>query len=295
MVAMDDQDPLDAAFEEHRPRLHAVAFRMLGSEADAEDAVQDVWLRVSRADTASVDNLGAWLTTITARVCLNALRSRRRRREEPFVRVPDPVITTDPGNTPEEATVLADSVGLALLVVLESLSPTERLAFVLHDMFGISFDRIAELIDRTPVAARKLASRARRRVRDEAPPPDPDLGRQRTVVDAFFAASQGGDFEALVAVLDPDVVLRSDGGSARPQLNLLVHGNDLVARQALLSTPLSPFVRRVLVNGSPGALVVPHGNVQVVMAFTVAGGRIVAIDVLADPTRLATLDLTALD
>jgi RNA polymerase sigma-70 factor (ECF subfamily) len=189
-VGRDGQDWLEATFEEHRPHLRAVAFRMLGSAADAEDAVQDTWLRVSRADTEAVDNMAAWLTTVTARVCLNVLRARKHRREEPWVRVPDPVISEDSGADPEQATLLADSVGLALLVVLESLTPAERLAFVLHDMFGVSFDRIAAIIDRSPAAARKLASRGRQRVRGEVPPPDADLARQREVVDAFFAASK---------------------------------------------------------------------------------------------------------
>lgn len=294
-MAVDKQDWLESTFEEHRPQLRAVAFRMLGSAVDADDAVQDAWLRVSRADTDEVDNMAAWLTTVTARVCLNVLRSRKQRREEPFVRLPDPVITEDSGTGPEETTLLADSVGLALLVVLESLTPPERLAFVLHDMFGVPFDEIGQIIDRSPVAARKLASRARQRVHGEAPPPDPDLAAQRKVVDAFFAASNDGDFEALVEVLHPDVILRSDGGTARPQLNMLVRGSEHVARQALVSGRLAPFVRRVLVNGSPGALVVPQGTVQFVMAFTVTDGRIVALDVLGDPARLAGLDLSALD
>ncbi len=292
---MDGRDRLEANFEEHRPQLRAIAFRMLGSAADADDAVQDAWLRVSRADIDGVENMAAWLTTVVARVCLNLLRARKQRREEPFVLVPEPVISEESGTDPEQALLLADSVGLALLVVLDSLGPAERLAFVLHDMFGVSFDQIAPIIDRTPVAARKLASRARQRVRGEAPQPDPDLARQREVVDAFFAASRQGDFEALVAVLHPDVVLRSDGGRARPQLNMLVRGSDHVARQALVSGRLAPFVRRVLVNGTPGALVVPHGTLQFVMAFTVTDGRIVAIDVLGDPKRLARLDLSALD
>jgi RNA polymerase sigma-70 factor (ECF subfamily) len=205
------------------------------------------------------------------------------------------VISEESGPDPEQEALLADGVGLALQVVLESLTPTERLAFVLHDMFGVPFDEIAPMIDRSPVAARKLASRARHRVRSDAPPPDPDLASQRQVVDAFFAASQDGDFEALVAVLHPDVVLRSDGGSARPQLNMLIRGSEHVARQALVSGRLAPFVRRVLVNGTPGALVVPHGTLQFVMAFIVTDGRVVALDVLADPERLAGLDLTALD
>jgi RNA polymerase sigma factor (sigma-70 family) len=292
---VNENEWLAERFERERPRLRAVAYRMLGSVAEADDAVQDAWLRVSRADTDAVENMAAWLTTVTARVCLNALRTRRQRREEPFVRVPDPVISDDSGTDPEQAALLADGVGLALLVVLESLTPTERLAFVLHDMFGVAFDQIAPIIDRSPVAARKAASRARQRVRGEAPPPDPDLARQREVVDAFFAASHDGDFEALVAVLHPDVVLRSDGGSARPQLNMLLRGSEQVAQQAFVSGRLAPFVRRVLVNGTPGALVVPHGTVQFVMSFTVTDGRIVALDVLADPERLARLDLSALD
>ncbi len=293
--SVDQQDWLKATFEENRARLRAVAFRMLGSADDADDAVQEAWLRVSRAETDEVDNMTAWLTTVTGRVCLNVLRTRKRRGEVALARVPDPVISEESGPDPEQAAMLADSVGLALLVVLDSLTPTERLAFVLHDMFGVPYDQIAPMIDRSPVAARKLASRARHRVRSEAPPPDPDLARQRQVVDAFFAASQCGDFEALVAVLHPDVVLRSDGGSARPQLNMLVRGSEHVARQALVSGRLAPFVRRVLVNGTPGALVVPHGTLQFVMAFTVTDGQILAIDVLADPVRLARLDLTALE
>ncbi|CAI9411038.1 RNA polymerase sigma factor SigJ [Nocardioides sp. T2.26MG-1] len=282
---------LEEAFEAHRPRLRAVAYRMLGSTADADDALQETWLRVSRADLEPVANPAAWLTTVTSRVCLNVLRSRRQRREEPLVRIPDPVVSPEPGIDPEQSALLADHVGLALMVVLETLTPAERVAFVLHDMFGVAFDEVAPIVDRSPAAARQLASRARRRVRVDAPPPDPDPARQHEAVDAFFAASHDGDFEALVAILDPDVVLRSDGGTARPQLNLLVRGSDRVARQAVLTRRLAPFVRRVLVNGAPGAVVAPHGRPQVVMAFTVTGGRIVAVDVLADPERLARLDL----
>ncbi|MQA02418.1 MAG: sigma-70 family RNA polymerase sigma factor [Streptosporangiales bacterium] len=280
---MSEQQWLEARFEEHRPRLRAVAFRMLGSAADADDAVQDAWLRVSRADTSAVENMGAWLTTVVARVCLNALRSRTQRREEPFVRVPDPVVSDDSGPDPEQSALLADSVGLALLVVLESLTPGERLAFVLHDMFGVAFDEIATIIDRSPAAARKLASRARQRIQGQAPAPDPDLGRQREVVDAFFAASRDGDFEALVALLHPDVVLRSDGGSARPQLNLVLRGREQVSAQAFVGGRLAPFVHRVLVNGAAGAVVAPRGKPQFVMAFTVTDGQIVAVDVLSDP------------
>jgi RNA polymerase sigma-70 factor (ECF subfamily) len=280
----------ESEFEEHRSQLRAVAYRMLGSSADADDALQDAWLRVSRSDTAAVENMGAWLTTVVARVCLDQLRSRRQRRE---VHVPDPIISSDDGVGPEEAALMADGVGLALLVVLESLTPAERLAFVLHDTFGVPFAEIATMLDRTPEAARKLASRARRRVRGLAPEPDPDLSRQREVVDAFFAAARVGDFDALVSVLHPDVVLRSDGGTARPQLNLTISGAEAVAAQARLTSQLSPFVRPVLVNGVPGVVVAPRGQAQVVMAFTVTDAKIVAIDVLGDPTRLADLDLSA--
>lgn len=290
---MSDQHWLEARFEEHRPQLRAMAFRMLGSAADADDALQDAWLRVSRADTDTVENMGAWLTTVVARVCLNALRSRKQRREDPLVHVPDPVVSDESGPDPEQSALLTDSVGLALLVVLESLSPGERLAFVLHDMFGVAFDDIAAVLDRSPEATRKLASRARQRVQGQAPSPGPDLARQREVVDAFFAASKNGDFEALVAVLHPDVVLRSDGGTARPQLNMVLQGREQVSRQAFTSSRLSPFVHRVLVNGVPGAVVAPHGRPQIVMAFTVVDGQVVAIDVLADPERTAQLDLTA--
>jgi RNA polymerase sigma-70 factor (ECF subfamily) len=278
MKVMTEQD-----FELHRPQLRAVAYRMLGSAADADDAVQDAWLRMNRTDTSAVENLGAWLTTVVARVCLDQLRSRRQRRE---VHVPDPIITEESGPDPEESAVMADGVGLALLVVLESLTPPERLAFVLHDMFGVPFDEIAPMVDRTSEATRQLASRARRRVRGQTPEPDPDVARQREVVDAFFAAAREGDFDALVAVLDPDVVLHSDGGTARPQLTLTLRGAQEVASQAALTRQLAPFVRPVLVNGLAGAVVAPKGQVQVVMAFTVVDGRIAEIDVLADPDRL---------
>jgi RNA polymerase sigma-70 factor (ECF subfamily) len=224
------------------------------------------------------------------------LRSRERRREEPLdVHVPDPIISNENGVDPEHEALLADSVGLALLVVLESLTPAERLAFVLHDMFAVPFEEIAPMIERTPAAARQLASRARRRVQGQATVPDPDLGRQRDVVDAFFAASRAGDFDALVAVLDPDVVLRSDGGLARPRQTLVIHGAQAVAGQALASARLSPFVRPALINGAAGVVVAAHGRPLFVMAFTVAGGKIVAIDVLADPDRMHQLDLAVLD
>jgi RNA polymerase sigma factor (sigma-70 family) len=286
-----DLTELAEQFEAHRPRLRAVAYRMLGSLSEADDAVQEAWLRISGAGTGDVHNLTAWLTTVVARVCLNLLRTRQQRREEPLdAHVPDPIVNADPA----DAAAVADAVGLALLVVLETLTPTERLAFVLHDMFAVPFDDIAPMIERSPEAARQLASRARRRVQGRAPVPDPDLARQRAVVDAFFAAARDGDFAALLAVLHPDVVLRSDGGTARPRMTFVLHGARDVAGQAQLSAPLSPFVRPVLVNGAAGVVVAPHGQPQFVMAFTVTGGLIVAIDVLADPDRLRRLDLPAL-
>jgi RNA polymerase sigma factor (sigma-70 family) len=281
-------------FELHRPRLRAMAYRMLGSFPEAEDAVQEAWVRLHRADTRDVDNLGAWLTTVVARVCLNLLRTRAARREEPLdVRVPDPavVLPDSAGSDPEQQAVLADSVGLALLVVLETLTPPERLAFVLHDMFAVPYDEIASMIDRTPDAARQLASRARRRVRDGAPEPDADVRAQRRVVDAFFAAARDGDFEGLVAVLHPEVVLRSDGGTALAHQTVTVRGAREVAARAVTFSRLSPYVRPALVNGGAGVVVAASGRTLSVMGFTVAGGRIVAIDVLTDPERLAGLQL----
>jgi RNA polymerase sigma factor (sigma-70 family) len=293
--AVDERDWLTERFEEHRTRLRSVAYRMLGSLSEADDAVQDAWLRLNRADTTGVENLSAWLTTVVARVCLNVLRSREQRREEPLeVRVPDPIISRQDGGHPEHEAVLADSVGLALLVVLETLTPAERLAFVLHDMFAVPFDDIAPMIDRSPAATRQLASRARRRIQGQAPAPDPDLARQREVVDAFFAASRDGDFDALVAVLDPDVVLRSDGGAGRPRYTFVLHGAQAVAKQAFTSRRLSPFVHPALINGAAGVVVAAHGRAMFVMAFTVREGKVVAIDVLSDPDRLQQLDLTAL-
>lgn len=280
---------LSEEFERHRPHLRAVAYRMLGSVSEADDAVQDAWLRVSRAERGSVDNMGGWLTTIVARVCLNLLRSRRQRREEPYdVHVPDPIVSPEGSPGPEQQALLADSVGLALLVVLDQLTPAERLAFVLHDLFDMPFAEIGPMLDRTPAAARQLASRARRRVRS-APEPDPNLARQREVVDAFFAAANSGDLESLIAVLHPDVVLRSDGGVTRPQLTMVLHGPEAVAQQAFASTRMGPFVHRVLVNGAAGVVVAPHGQPQFVMAFAVSRSRIAAIDVLSDPDRLAQL------
>jgi RNA polymerase sigma factor (sigma-70 family) len=293
--AVDERDWLTERFEEHRTRLRSVAYRMLGSLSEADDAVQDAWLRLNRADTTGVENLSAWLTTVVARVCLNVLRSREQRREEPLeVRVPDPIISRQDGGHPEHEAVLADSVGLALLVVLETLAPAERLAFVLHDMFAVPFDDSAPMIDRSPAATRQLASRARRRIQGQAPAPDPDLARQREVVDAFFAASRDGDFDALVAVLDPDVVLRSDGGAGRPRYTFVLHGAQAVAKQAFTSRRLSPFVHPALINGAAGVVVAAHGRAMFVMAFTVREGKVVAIDVLSDPDRLQQFDLTAL-
>jgi RNA polymerase sigma-70 factor (ECF subfamily) len=269
---------------------------MLGSVSEADDAVQEAWLRLSRSDTSGVENLGGWLTTVVGRVSLNMLQSRKSRREEPLgPHVPDPIISREDGGDPEHEALLADSVGLALLVVLETLAPAERLAFVLHDMFAVPFDEIAPLVERSPAAARQLASRARRRVRGAAPVPDPDLNRQREVVDAYFAATRDGAFDALVAVLDPDVVLRSDGGAVRPRATLAVRGASAVAEQALTFARLSPFVRPALVNGAAGVVVAPRGRPFAVMGFTVSGGKIVAIDVLTDPARLRQLDLPASD
>ncbi|WP_424891958.1 sigma-70 family RNA polymerase sigma factor [Streptomyces sp. XH2] len=286
-------------FEEHRPRLRAVAYRMLGSLAEADDAVQETWLRLDRTDASEIDNLGGWLTTVVGRICLNLLRSREQRREDPLeIRIPDPVISREEGAAgadPEQEALLVDSVGLALLVVLQSLAPAERLAFVLHDMFHVPFDDIAPLIEKTPAATRQLASRARRRVQGQAPAPDPDLARQRVAVDAFFAAARDGDFEALVSVLDPDVVLRSDGGTARTGLSVLIQGARTVAAQATSWGKLSPFAYPVLINGTAGVVVVPQKRPVSVMAFTVVEGRITTIEVLADPERLGKLDLTVLD
>lgn len=293
---MDEREFLAQRFEEHRTHLRAVAYRMLGSVSEADDAVQEAWLRLSRSDAREIENLGGWLTTVVGRVCLNMLRSRRTRHEEPLdVHVPEPIVSPAAGLNPEHEALLADSVGLALLVVLETLSPAERLAFVMHDMFAVPFDEIAPMVGRSPEATRQLASRARRRVQGEAPAPDPDLTRQREVVDAFFAASREGDFDALVAVLDPDVVLRSDGGAGRPGATAVVHGAEAVAKRASHYAHLATSVRPALINGAAGAVVTPKGRPFSVMAFTVRGGKIVAIDALSDPERLAELDLTVLD
>ena len=290
---MDDQDWLAERFEANRSHLRGVAFRMLGSLTEAEDAVQEAWIRLSRTDTSHVDNLQAWLTTVVGRVCLNMLRTRETRREASLeTHLPDLVLSPEKGVDPEQEALLGDSVGLAMFVLLESLTPGERVAFVLHDVFAMPFDAIAPIIDRTPTAARQLASRARRRVHG-APVPDVDLDGQWAVVDAFLAASRSGDFERLLAVLDPEVVLRSDGGVARPALTLLLRGVQEVAERAMTFRQFAETSRRILVNGIPGGIVwAPDASPYAVVAITVKGGRIVALDFLADPDRLGQLDLT---
>jgi RNA polymerase sigma-70 factor (ECF subfamily) len=293
---MDGQEWLAERFEEHRPRLRAVAYRMLGSLSEADDAVQDAWLRLSRADTSEVENLGAWLTTVVARVSLNMLRSRNIRREEPLgPHVPEPIVDRADGTDPEHEALLADGVGLALLVVLETLTPAERLAFVLHDMFAVSFEDIAQIVDRSPEAARQLASRARRRVRRGAPAPDADLAAQWEVVDAFLAAARNGEFEALVAVLDPDVVLRADAGAALAGASREVRGAENVAGQALTWSRVDLSIQRALINGAAGIVSSHAGQPFSVGALTIRGGKIVEIDILADPERINRLDLTLLD
>jgi len=287
---VDESEWLADRFEEHRAHLRAVAYRMLGSLAEADDAVQDTWLRLSRSGAGEVENLGGWLTTVVARVCLNMLRSRNLRREESLgVHLPDPLISSEGEFQPEEEALLADSVGLALLVVLDTLAPAERLAFVLHDMFELPFEEIAPMVGRTPAAARQLASRARRRVKGAtALAPDADLARQREVVDAFFLAARGGDLDALVAVLDPDVVLRIDAGARRPAASMAIRGAAAVARQALtgLATALrAAHLRPALVNGAAGVVVTVRGLPVTVMGFTVVGGKIAEIDAIADPER----------
>jgi RNA polymerase sigma factor (sigma-70 family) len=282
---MDRDELLTRAFEANRGRLRAVAYRMLGSLAEADDAVQETWIRLNRTDSHEIDNLGGWLTTVVSRVCLNVLRSRRTRREDLSEHLPDPIVVLDDEAAPhpETQTVVADAVGVALLVVLDTLTPAERLAFVLHDMFAVPFEEIAPMVDRTPAAARQLASRARRRVRGAAVTPDPDIGRQRQVVRAFFAAARAGDFDALLEVLDPDVVVRSDRGTFQ--------GAAAVARGATTYGDASRVVHPALVNGAAGALITADGRPFSVMAFTIVGGRIVAIDAVNDRERLARIDL----
>ena len=293
---MDQQEWLAAQFEDHRPRLRAVAYRMLGSLSEADDAVQDAWLRVGRASTSEVENLGGWLTTIVARVALNMLRARNTRHEQPLdVRVPDPIIDPVDGTDPEHEALLADSVGLALLVVLETLTPAERLAFVLHDMFAVPFEDIAPIVDRSPEAARQLASRARRRVRGADPVPDASTTAQWEVVEAFLAAARDGDFEGLLEVLDPDVVLRADRGAVAIGSARVVRGAANVARQASAFSRLDIDVRPELVNGAVGTVTLRDGRPFAIAGFTIQNRRIVEMDVLADPERLSEIDLAILD
>lgn len=294
---MGEQDDLARRFEEHRPHLRAVAYRMLGSLSESEDAVQEAWLKLSRSDVTAVENLGGWLTTVVGRVCLDMLRSRTSRREDPlhdqdgYVRLPDPVVTGLAGIDPEREVLVADSVGIALLVVLEALAPAERLAFVLHDLFAVPFDEIAPVLGRTAASTRQLASRARRRVQDAAPTPDADLVHTREVVDAFLNAARGEDLDALVDLLDPEIIARSDGGTLRP--SAVRRGATDVASQAITFARFAAAAHPVLVNGLPGVLALAEGKPLSVMAFTVKDGKVVALDILTDPQRLARIDLGA--
>ena len=292
---MDERNFLAERFEENRPHLRAVAYRMLGSLSEVDDAVQEAWLRLSRADSAEIDNLGGWLTTVVARVCLDMLRSRKLWREEPFTpHAPEPVATGTSGSSPEHEALLADSVGLALLVVLDRLTPAERLAFVLHDMFALPFEEIAPIVGRSATATRQLASRARRRVRGGAAAPDPALVRQREVVDAFLAALRGGDFEGLLAVLDPDLVVRADvpAPSGAPAE---IRGAAVWAKQAIAFGQLARLARLALVNGAVGIVMAPRGRLFRVVRLTIANGKITQIEVIGDRSRLGALDLSIVD
>jgi RNA polymerase sigma-70 factor (ECF subfamily) len=296
---MPTPERLAEQFEAYRPHVRAVAYRMLGSVSEAEDAVQEAWMRLSRTDAGGIDNLRGWLTTVVARVCLDMLRTRTSRREDPLdVHVPDPIIRAIGGAAdegPEADSMLAESVGLALLVVLEKLEPAERLAFVLHDVFAMSFEEIAPIVDRSVVATRQLASRARRRVRGQAPTSDADLRNQRRVVDAFLAAVQNGDFGALVAVLDPDIVLRADGGAVKG-MSRVVRGAQAVVAQAAAFSKIASSNQLVLVNGDIGVVTrLPDGRLFSVIGFTIAGGKVVEMDILADPDRLGRLDLSDIE
>ncbi len=293
---MVDNDRLAREFEAHRGRLRSLAYRMLGSLNEADDAVQEAWLRLSRLPPGEVENLGAWLTTVTGRICLDMLRSRQARREELHgVHVPDPIICADDAIGPEDEAMLADSVGLALLVVLDELSPAERLAFVLHDMFAVPYDDIALIVGRSSAATKMLASRARRRLQEGTPQPESDIARQREVVGAFLAASRAGDFDALVAVLDPDVVLRADSGAGAPDLSRVLRGAAAVAGQALMFARMATQQHvQVLVNGNAGLVRMSNGKPVAVMAFTIARGKIIEIDILADRERLRQLDVAIL-
>jgi RNA polymerase sigma-70 factor (ECF subfamily) len=293
---MAEHEWLAERFEENRTHLRAVAYRMLGSLSEADDAVQEGWLRLSPSDISGVENLGGWLTTVVARVCLDMLRSRKSRREEPLgAHVPEPIVSREDGIDPEHEALLADSVGLALLVVLETLAPAERVAFVLHDMFDLPFDEIAPIVGRSPAAARQLASRARRRVQGSATLPDADLPRQREVVEAFLGALRAGDFDALVAVLDPDVVIRADRTAAPADGSREVRGARTWAKGALAYSRFAHFARPALVNGAVGVVVAPRGRLFRVLHFTLTRGKIVQIDVVADPARLRQLDLAVLN
>jgi RNA polymerase sigma factor (sigma-70 family) len=292
---MNEQEWLAERFQKQRPQLRAVAYRILGSLGEADDALQEAWLRLSRSDTSDIDNLGGWLTTVVARVALNMLRARKAKREVPLEgRLPDPVVSADAGVDPEHEALIADSVGLGLLVVLETLAPAERLAFVLHDMFAVPFDEIAPIVDRSPEATRQLASRARRRVRGETTVPDADLDTQREVVAAFLAAAREGNFEALLEVLDPDVVLRADEGPL-PAAARVVHGAATVARLAVGFSRPDLEVHPALVNGAAGIVTLRDGKPFAISGFTIRNRRIVEMDILADPERLDQLDLPALD
>jgi len=289
---MSERDYLAERFEEHRTHLRAVAYRMLGSVSEVDDAVQEAWLRLSRADAAGIDNLGGWLTTVVARVCLDMLRSRQSRREEPFAPdAPEPVATGASGSSPEHEALLADSVGLALLVVLDRLTPAERLAFVLHDMFAVPFEEIAPIVGRSAEATRQLASRARRRVRGGGTDPDADLVRQREVVEAFLAALRAGDFEGLLAVLDPDLVVRADMTGAPSE----VRGAAVWAKGAVAYGHLARLVRPALVNGAIGLAMAPQGRLSRTLTFTIANGKITEIEVIGDPARLGELDVSMID
>ena len=292
---MPTPERLAEEFEKHRAYLRAVAYRMLGSASEAEDAVQESWIRLARTDASAVENLRGWLTTVVARVCLDMLRTRTSRREDSLeTHVPDPVVSRADAD-PESGAMLADSVGLALLVVLETLEPAERLAFVLHDVFGMTFDEIAPIVDRSVVAARQLASRARRRVQGQAPASDADLRQQRRVVDAFLAAAQEGDFERLVAVLDPEIVLRADGGAIKG-MSRLVRGAQAVTAQAATFSKVALTTQVVLVNGNIGLVCrLPDGRLFSVIGFTIADGKVVEMDILADPDRLNRLDLSSIE
>jgi RNA polymerase sigma-70 factor, ECF subfamily len=289
---MSDRDWLATEFEEQRPHLRRVAYRMLGSLDESEDAIQEAWLRLSRTGGRGIDNLGGWLTTVVGRVCLDMLRARRARREESADGwLPEPIVSADDQTDPEQEALLADSVGLALLVVLETLSPAERLAFVLHDMFAVPFDDIASILDRSPDAVRQLASRGRRRVRGARPEPDADLAEQRRVAEAFMRAARDGDFEGLLAVLDPDVVVRADR-AIPADAPLEVRGAREVASRALFFRSLHEFAQPVLVNGAAGYLIAPQGRLFAVAAITVVGGKITELDFVTDPEKLRKLELT---